>query len=311
MMYGVEPKKERFCLNNENRPLQLQRGECPTNLVDVLSQQERLDQQQRLIQDLTIEKHHNDQKRLHLYNLDFEALAQLQLETSAKTSPDPPTTAESMPKREKAESASLKDAGDGDESHDGNQMFKIIHDVRHMNKAKHELLQQCHENLHGNAEALIPEEILTLIDDCETRGMDKLLKFGIEMGDEVMNAYKACVNKNQFRYIIFRPNAACTAVEIEKEGERDSDWEEFVNSVEPTSSRWMVYELEWEAADGRKLQKVCLITYAPTECASTSEKFIVEKQTAFLIEALDPEKDFLVTDWEFLRHEDNFQRVFE
>ena len=39
-----------------------------------------------------------------------------------------------------------------------------------MNKDKYELLAACHENLHGNkSESMIPEEILELIKEAETR----------------------------------------------------------------------------------------------------------------------------------------------
>ena len=181
MMYGGEPKRERFCLNNEKQELKQQRDECPTNLVDVLSKQERLDQQKKLIQDMTIEKHQKDQKRRRLYNhpdsendLDqkSEQTAQVQLDGAAKTAlADLPASAEPTTKKEKAESgSSLKETGDDDESHESNQMFKIIHDVRRMNKEKYELLQKCHENLHGRKDqSLIPEEIQKLIDECETR----------------------------------------------------------------------------------------------------------------------------------------------
>lgn len=169
-MYGAEPKKERFCLNNEKRAHKVTRDECPTNLVDVLSKQERLDQQKKLIQDMTIEKHHNNQKRLRLYNnpeaqsdpnfdQEFEQMTQMQLDGTAKASLDLPA-AESAAKKDKAGSVASIQESDDAEAVPESKMFKIINDVRRMSKEKYELLRQCHENLHGRkAESMIPEEI--------------------------------------------------------------------------------------------------------------------------------------------------------
>jgi len=39
--------------------------------------------------------------------------------------------------------------------------------------------------------------------------------------------------------------------------------------------RWCVVELEWDAEDGRKVSKVCLIAFAPDDCVSNQEKFLV------------------------------------
>ena len=43
--------------------------------------------------------------------------------------------------------------------------------------------------------------------------------------------------KRKLRYIVLKPNADCTSIEIEKEGERDETFDDFKNSVEATASR--------------------------------------------------------------------------
>jgi len=73
--------------------------------------------------------------------------------------------------------------------------------------------------------------------------------------------------KRKLRYIVLKPNADCTSIEIEKEGERDETFDDFKNSVEATASRWCVFDLEWEDGD-RKISKVCLIAFAPDNAAS-------------------------------------------
>lgn len=90
---------------------------------------------------------------------------------------------------------------------------------------------------------------------------------GIEIGDEILASYKNLAMKRNTRYLILKPNDDCTVVEIEKEGARDETFDQFKASIEPTSSRWAVFELEWIAADGRKMSKVCLIAFAPDNAA--------------------------------------------
>lgn len=60
---------------------------------------------------------------------------------------------------------------------------------------------------------------------------------GIEIPDEIMQAYKNLALRRKSRYMIIAPNDDCSAMEIEKVGERDETWDDFKNSVDPTSSR--------------------------------------------------------------------------
>jgi len=73
--------------------------------------------------------------------------------------------------------------------------------------------------------------------------------------------------KRKTRYIIYKPNDDCSAVEIEKVGGIDETWDDFLGSVNPTASRWLVYALKWDAPDGRKMDKVIFIAYAPDNAA--------------------------------------------
>lgn len=90
---------------------------------------------------------------------------------------------------------------------------------------------------------------------------------GIEIGQDITDANKNLAMRRKTRYIIYKPNADNTVIEIEKIGEREETFEDFKNSLDPTASRWCVYELEWEAADGRKMSKVIMIAYAPDNAA--------------------------------------------
>ena len=98
---------------------------------------------------------------------------------------------------------------------------------------------------------------------------------GIEISDEIVKAYKELALKRKLRYIIYKPNADCSAVEIQEAGDADKTWEDFKNALEPTSSRWLVYGLKWDTEEGRSMDKVCFIAYAPDNAADGGQKFVV------------------------------------
>ena len=39
--------------------------------------------------------------------------------------------------------------------------------------------------------------------------------------------------------------------------------------------RWIVYDLEWKAADGRSVSKILYIIYSPDSNTNNAEKFVV------------------------------------
>jgi len=39
--------------------------------------------------------------------------------------------------------------------------------------------------------------------------------------------------------------------------------------------RWAVYDIEWDAADGRKVSKLIFIMYSPDDNNDNSEKFVI------------------------------------
>lgn len=69
--------------------------------------------------------------------------------------------------------------------------------------------------------------------------------------------------KRKHRWVIYKCNENCTAIEIDAIGERDSNWDAMKEKIGDKASRWIVFDTEWEASDGRKMSKVCMVAYAP------------------------------------------------
>ena len=118
--------------------------------------------------------------------------------------------------------------------------------------------------------------------------------------------------KRKLRWIIYKPNADCTAVEIEESGDRESNWDAMKEKIEPKSSRWIVYDTEWEAGDGRKMSKVCMIAYAADNAETQEEKqqkFVVAANKSTLMQKFKANRDFQINNYDDLT-EHNLQKVF-
>lgn len=136
------------------------------------------------------------------------------------------------------------------------------------------------------------------------------MQTGIGIPDEVMAEYKQLALKRKHRYIIYKPSADGTMIEIEKIGARDETWEDFVGSVDKLAPKWMVYELEWDAADGSKRSKVFLIAFAPDDTPDKQGKFIVPSNKSVLQNKMKTNRDVQINNWDDLKPE-NFTKYFD
>ena len=69
--------------------------------------------------------------------------------------------------------------------------------------------------------------------------------------------------------------------------------------------RWIVYDLEFQEADGRKCSKLCYFLYSPDDNADNTEKFVVacnKDQVKSKISEVN--RDFQVNRWDDLKEED-------
>ena len=98
---------------------------------------------------------------------------------------------------------------------------------------------------------------------------------GINIPDEVRAEFQALRLKRKYRYIIMKVNEAKDGVEVEKTGERDETFDQFKENMPKNNSRWAVYDLEWNADDGRKLSKLLFILFAPDDNLDKAERFVV------------------------------------
>lgn len=74
--------------------------------------------------------------------------------------------------------------------------------------------------------------------------------------------------------------------------------------------RWAVYDLEFKAADGREVSKICFIVYSPDENEDNAEKFVVacnKDQVKSKISEVN--RDFQINRWDDIV-EENLIKVF-
>lgn len=101
------------------------------------------------------------------------------------------------------------------------------------------------------------------------------MQSGIVVGDEIRAEFQQLRMKRKYRYIIYRPSDDKSSVIIEAMGERSQTWEQFIEAVPKNNSRWIVYDLEYTEADGRKVSKILYIMYSPDDNQDNTEKFVV------------------------------------
>ena len=110
--------------------------------------------------------------------------------------------------------------------------------------------------------------------------------------------------KRKHRYCIYKFNDELTEISVEKLGGRDETWDDFKNSVPKDQGRYLVYDLEFQESDGRKVSKVCLFSYSPDSNTNNQEKFVIANQLGNLKSKCNGANyEHQVNCWEDLDHD--------
>ena len=133
---------------------------------------------------------------------------------------------------------------------------------------------------------------------------------GINIPDEVRAEFQALRLKRKYRYIIMKVNEAKDGVEVEKTGERDETFDQFKENMPKNNSRWAVYDLEWNADDGRKLSKLLFILFAPDDNLDKAERFVVTcNKDQVKSKMSETNRDMQINSWDDL-NQDKFIAQF-
>jgi cofilin len=63
------------------------------------------------------------------------------------------------------------------------------------------------------------------------------MQSGLNIPDEVREEFQALRMKRKYRYIIYKTSADKSSVEVEKLGDRDDTWEQFMEACPKNNSR--------------------------------------------------------------------------
>jgi hypothetical protein len=75
--------------------------------------------------------------------------------------------------------------------------------------------------------------------------------------------------------------------------------------------RWIVYDLEWDEKDGRKVSKLCFIMYSPDDNNDNAEKFVIAcNKDVLKAKISEVNRDFQINRWDDLNH-DNMVKAFQ
>merc|ERR1711988_1094224 len=81
--------------------------------------------------------------------------------------------------------------------------------------------------------------------------------------------------RRKYAYIIYKPNDAHNAVEIEKLGEKNATLEALQADTPKDRARWIIYDLSFVDNEGLKKTRLCFLLYAPDNNCDAAERFVV------------------------------------
>jgi len=84
---------------------------------------------------------------------------------------------------------------------------------------------------------------------------------GVSVSDECINSYQDLM-KRRHKYVVFGLNPKFTDIVLLKTSD-DPDYENFLKEFPSDECRWAVYDLEYEAEDGGKRNKVVFVYWSP------------------------------------------------
>lgn len=130
------------------------------------------------------------------------------------------------------------------------------------------------------------------------------------MPDIVREEFQNLRMRRKYRYITFKLSDDLATVEVETLGARTETWDDFKEKTTKTGARWIVYDLEFNMPDGRKVSKLCFIVYSPDDNTNAGEKFsVAANKDAIKSKISEVNRDFQINRWDALV-EGDFTKVF-
>ena len=101
---------------------------------------------------------------------------------------------------------------------------------------------------------------------------------GIDCTDECVDAFNALKLKHTTPYIIFKITDDFEEIEVLKQGEKGSSYDDFMEELPENACRYAVYDYEFED-DGRKQSKILFVVWAP-DSSKIKEKMLYASSKA-------------------------------
>ncbi|GJE88481.1 actin depolymerization factor/cofilin-like domain-containing protein [Phanerochaete sordida] len=84
---------------------------------------------------------------------------------------------------------------------------------------------------------------------------------GVSVSDDCITSYQELM-KRKHKYVVYGLNPTFTEIVVLKTSQ-DADYELFIKEFPNDQCRWAVYDLEYEADDGGKRNKVVFVYWSP------------------------------------------------
>ena len=93
-----------------------------------------------------------------------------------------------------------------------------------------------------------------------------------EVQQDVSSAFLE-VKSGAAKYLIAE-SGEDTIVKLSAKGGADATMEDLRNDIAKDSPRFVIYNLKWDADDGRKISKIVFIMWSPDACTNVKDKML-------------------------------------
>ncbi|KAJ5078505.1 cofilin/actin-depolymerizing factor [Anaeramoeba ignava] len=119
---------------------------------------------------------------------------------------------------------------------------------------------------------------------------------GIRAEDECIKKFNEFKMGNSISYLIYRLSDDLKRIIIEKIGEKEETFEDFVSSFPDESCRYGVYCVNYEIDDGSKRSKIVFFSWNPEKAPTKEKMLFASSRSNFKKQLVGLSVEFAVSD---------------
>ena len=110
----------------------------------------------------------------------------------------------------------------------------------------------------------------------------------VKCHQEVLESFEKLHDKRQYRYIIYRlrPGAKSMTINLDKTGDRDSTFSNFVQDLPKDEPRFAVYDCSYITSDWEKRDRILFVFWSPFKESRVTAKTLYSSSKHMILSTL-------------------------